>query len=83
MSERSVNGYTVSVTHVEGLGSPWIVRVSRRKFLFRTSISSDWFLDREQALRFADQAAAELGAGKGSASLRSRKPGWTLKRPDR
>ena len=83
MSQRSVNGYTVSVTQAEGLGSPWVVRVYRRKFLFRTNISSDWFLDKDQALRFADQAAAELGAGKGVESLLSRKPGWTLERPDR
>ena len=82
MSQRSVNGYTVRVTHAEGLGSPWVVRVYRRRFLLRMNISSDWFLDRDQALRFADQAAAELGAGRGIASLRDRKPGWTLERPE-
>ncbi|HTR98690.1 MAG TPA: hypothetical protein VML00_03005 [Bacteroidota bacterium] len=81
MSDRSVNGYTIRVTHVESLGSPWVVRVYRRRFLFRTNVSSDWFLDREQALRFAEQAAAELGAGKGAVTLRSRKPGWTLDQP--
>ncbi|HUI09560.1 MAG TPA: hypothetical protein VL221_04480 [Bacteroidota bacterium] len=83
MSQRSVNGYTISVTHVEGLGFPWVVRVYRRRFLFRTHVSSDWFLDREQALRFADGAASSLASGTGPALLRSRKPGWTLERPEK
>ena len=82
MSERSVNGYRVSVTNTEGLGSSWVVRIYRRRFLFRKKISSDWFLDKDQALRFAEQAAAELGAGRGLDSLRSRRPGWTLERPE-
>jgi len=82
MSEHSVNGYTISVTHVESLGSTWIVRVSRKLFLFRRTISSDWFLDKKQALLFAEQTAARLGSGKDAALLRSRKPGWVLDAPE-
>jgi hypothetical protein len=81
MSEKSVNGYTIRVEQTEGLGTTWVVRVSKKRFLFRKSLSSDWFLDGVQAARFADQVAADLGSGKGLENLRDRKPGWTLHRP--
>jgi hypothetical protein len=83
MSDRSINGYTVRVAQTDAFGSAWIVRVYRNRFLFRKSISSDWFLDGVQAGIFADQIAAELGDGKGIENLRDRKPGWTLHRPAR
>ena len=83
MSDTSVNGYRIRVTQTEGNGSPWVVNVSRRGFPFRKTVSSDWFLDGEQAKRFADQCASELSEGGGVDNLRDRKPGWTLHRPVR
>jgi len=80
MSEKSVHGYTIRVEQTDGLGTTWVVRVTRNRFLFRKTISSDWFLDGAQAARFADQIASELGSGSGLENLRSRKPGWTLHR---
>jgi hypothetical protein len=83
MSDRSINGYTVRVAQADTLGSAWVVRVYRKRFPFRKSVSSDWFLDGVQANLFADQIAAELGNGKGFENIRDRKPGWTLHRPTR
>ena len=83
MSDRSINGYTVRVAQADALGSAWVVRVYRKRFPFRKSVSSDWFLDGVQANLFADQIAAELGNGNGFDNIRDRKPGWTLHRPAR
>lgn len=83
MSDRSINGYTVRLAQTDALGSAWVVRVYRKRFPFRKSVSSDWFLDGVQAKLFADQIAAELGNGRGFENLRDRKPGWTLHRPAR
>ena len=80
MSERSINGYTVRVEQSEGLGASWVVRVFRRRFLFRKAVSSDWFLDGAQANLFADEIARDLGSGRGFENLRERRPGWTLHR---
>jgi hypothetical protein len=75
------NGYVITTEKIHGLGLTWIVRVHRRKFLFSRRISSDWFLDAEQARKFADQLHRDL-SGKGSGEqVRNRKPGWTLHRP--
>jgi hypothetical protein len=81
MSDRSVNGYTICIAQADALGSAWVVRVYRKRFPFRKSVSSDWFLDGVQANLFADQIAAELGNGNGFDNIRDRKPGWTLHRP--
>jgi hypothetical protein len=83
MSDRSINGYTVRLAQTDALGSAWVVRVYRNRFLFRKSVSSDWFLDGVQASLFAEQIAAELGSGRGFENLRDRKPGWTLHRTAR
>ncbi len=80
MSDTSVNGYTVRLTQTEGLGSPWIVRVFRNRFLFKKSLSSDWFLDGVQAQKYAEEISSDLATGKGTDNLRARKPGWTLRR---
>jgi hypothetical protein len=75
------NGYIITTENINGLGSTWIVRVHRKQFLFRRLISSDWFLDANQARTFADQLQRDL-SGKGSDEhVRNRKPGWTLHRP--
>lgn len=75
--------FLVELKQVEGLGSPWIVRVYKKRILFKKLVSSDWFLDEEQAKRFAGQAAAELGKDDTVTNLADRKPGWTLYRPKR
>jgi hypothetical protein len=75
------NHYIITTENIHGLGSTWIVRVHRKVFLFRRLISSDWFLDADQARIFADQIYQDL-SGKGSSEhVKNRKPGWTLHRP--
>ena len=81
MSDTSINGYTVRLTQTDGLGSAWVVRVYRNRFLIRKMLSSDWFLDGVQARLYAEEIAAELRGGRGLENLRDRKPGWTLHRP--
>ena len=76
-------GISVEYARVENTGTPWIVRTYEKKFLFRKLISSDWFLDPDQARRFAETLAAELRNGASLTALRERKPGWTLHRPPR
>jgi hypothetical protein len=75
------NGYNVHMEQINGLGTTWIVRVYRKKLLFRKLISSDWFLDGAQAERFARQLAAELRLGRGVELVGKRAPGWQLTRP--
>jgi hypothetical protein len=75
------SGYVITTEQIHGLGSTWIVRVHRKVFLFRRLISSDWFLDADQAQVFAGQLHRDL-SGKGSSEhVKNRKPGWTLHRP--
>ena len=76
-------GVSVEYARGENAGMPWIVRTYEKKFLMRRVISSDWFLDPEQAKRFAETLAAELRNGASLAAIRGRKPGWTLHRPSR
>jgi hypothetical protein len=82
MSDRSVNGYMVRVEQADRLGALWVVRVFRKRFLFRKTVSSDWFLDGAQAKLFADEIARDLGSGRGFENLLNRRPGWTLYRPE-
>jgi hypothetical protein len=76
-------GKTFSVEYgtAPGTGSPWVVRVYRKRFLVRQRISSDWFLEADQAKRFAEGIAAQLRNGASTDAIRNRKPGWTLMRP--
>lgn len=82
MSITATDGYLVSVEPTDTLGSNWIVRVYRRKFFFKKLVSSDWFLDRQQAERFAQQVAVELRLGRGAEAAASRPPGWTFRPPE-
>ncbi len=75
--------YTVILEEIQGLGSSWIVRVYRKRPLWKKLISSDWFLDAGQAKRFAEQVARELSADGHAEELAAREPGWTLHRPKR
>jgi hypothetical protein len=74
--------YIVEISAPRGLGSGSIVRVYRKFPIFRRLISSDWFLDGNQAERFAREIAGNLLDGNdGIATLKARSPGWTLHRP--
>lgn len=71
----------VRLEQPEGTGTAWVVRVYRRGFPFRKLISSDWFLDEQQARRFAEQLAEALKNGADPEALRHRKPGWMVLEP--
>ncbi len=73
--------YLINVERVPGLGSPWIVRTYKKRLLFKKLVSSDWFLDEDQARRFAEELAREIDAHGSPSTLARRKPGWTLHQP--
>jgi hypothetical protein len=73
--------YSIELTQTTGNGSPWTVRVFKKTLFFRRRISSDWFLNGDQARRFAEQIARSLPEGSTIENLRTRKPGWVLNRP--
>ncbi len=77
------NGYTITIEQPAGAGSPWIVRTSKRFLFLRRRVASDWFLDRDQAVRFAEQLRDDLATGGNVTALRTRPPGWTLHRSPR
>ena len=70
--------FIVELTQDPEKGLPWLVRVYRRTLGFKRQISSDWFLDENQATRFAHQLAKELLANPSGTTVKNRKPGWTL-----
>ena len=70
--------FTIELRQISRGGSPWIVRVYKKFFLFKRRVSSDWFLDGEQAKLFSEQLARELTENGTSEEIRSRHPGWTL-----
>jgi hypothetical protein len=59
--------HVVEISTPLGLGSGQIVRVYRKLLMYRRRLSSDWFLDPEQAERFARKTAANLAAQDNSA----------------
>jgi hypothetical protein len=75
------NRHIVELTQTPLAGTPWVVRVYKKRFMIKRRISSDWFLDGEQARRFADQLSRELGNPDTPTLIRKRKPGWVLRRP--
>jgi hypothetical protein len=77
----SDNRYVIELTQTPGNGSPWTVRVFKKTLFFRKRISSDWFLNGDQARRFAEQIARNISEGSTIENLRTRKPGWVLNRP--
>jgi len=83
MNLPATNGYIVELSQVPNAGTTWVVRVYKKRLLFKSRISSDWFLDGEQAKRFADQLSRELGNSSAVTLIKERKPGWTLRRPER
>jgi hypothetical protein len=79
---HTTNGFSVEIGQTEGNGDPWIVRSYRKLAFFRRRLSSDWFLNGEQAKAFADQLVKELQSPQSSTThIQNRKPGWTLHRP--
>ena len=78
-TRQTVNGFSVVVKNPKNLGTPWVVRTYRKTFLCNRRVSSDWFLDGDQAKRFARQLASDLELG--AEHIRNRQPGWTLRRP--
>lgn len=81
MTLSAGNNLQVEYLRIREAGSPWIVRVYRKSIFGRRLLTSDWFLDAEQAKRFAETLAADLRAGATLDAVRSRAPGWTLHRP--
>ncbi|MGA9116860.1 MAG: hypothetical protein WB626_08800 [Bacteroidota bacterium] len=75
------NRLTVELTHTESLGTLWIVRVLKKGALRTRVECSDWFLDEDQAARYARTVAEELRSGLPLAKIRQRSPGWVY-RPD-
>lgn len=78
---RTSNGYTVTLQQRDDIGSLWTVRTHKKVLFFRKLIGSDWFLNRAQANLFAEQLVADLE--RGSDLIRTRKPGWILRRATR
>ncbi len=74
------NKYIVEVKQVHEIGTPWIVSVHQKSFLFKRPVSSDWFLDETQAKTFAKTLATQLHDERFVTTLKDRKPGWTLNR---
>jgi hypothetical protein len=62
-------------------GSAWIVRVYRKAFLGKKLVSSDWFLDEQQARQFAEDLKRDIDPSAAVRHLKSRPPGWKLHRP--
>ncbi len=71
--------YVIEVEQADKLGSAWTVRVYRKVLFFKRRVSSDWFLDEDQAVQYARDAAQEIRTG--SRLLEERKPGWRLRQP--
>lgn len=61
-------------------GGAWQVNVYKPGVPFKKRVTTDWFLDEDQAKKFATQLAADLESGDSVEKLRSRPPGWTLHR---
>lgn len=77
------SGYTITIEQIERSGYPRVVRLYKRGILGKRRVSSDWFLNAEQAQKFAEQLAEELKRNSGLETIRSRPPGWILKRASR
>jgi hypothetical protein len=80
MTIPSPKNYSITVEQTPDTGSAWLVRVHRKRFLWKKLVSSDWFLDPDQAREFAEQLASDLNGDGGMRNLKSRKPGWVLHR---
>jgi hypothetical protein len=75
------DNYYVEVAQTNRTGSVWTVRLYKKLLFFKRRVSSDWFLNEEQAKRFGEQLAAELRNEGSPETIQARKPGWTLHQP--
>lgn len=75
------NNMWIEFTQTREAGANWTVKLYKKVFLFKKLITSDWFMNEEQAKAFAEKLAAELKGGSGLVKIVERKPGWTLHRP--
>jgi len=79
---KTANGFAVQMGQIKGGGVPWIVRSYRKIGFLRRKLSSDWFLNEQQARTFAEQVVRDLeGLESSVEQIQTRKPGWTLHRP--
>jgi hypothetical protein len=83
MTLRAGNNLLVELNQVPEKGTPWQVCVYKKMLGFKKQISCDWFLDQEQARRYAEQLAKELQSNSSTETLKLRKAGWTLHRSAR
>jgi hypothetical protein len=74
------NRLSISVEQSPDRGGAWTVRLFKRSFFFKKRISSDWFLDEQQATTFAKELGKAVRLGYTRESMVLRKPGWTLER---
>ena len=75
------NRYIVTMSQAPGIGSTWVVRTYKKILFLKRRVSSDWFLDKDQADRFVKQLVSDLKGNGSSSAVEERKPGWTLHRP--
>ena len=78
----SVDTFIIETEEIARKGKVWNVRVYK-KGLWKRLVSSDWFLDEQQATDFAQQTSTMLNNNSGADLMRNRKPGWTLTPPAR
>jgi len=73
--------FKVQLTQVPEKGTPWEVCVYKKVLWFNKRISSDGFLDGDQAKTYSVQLAKELQINGSAKNLKERQPGWTYQRP--
>ena len=83
MSNPALKKYSVTVEQTPDAGSVWLVRLYRKRLVWKRLVSSDWFLDPDQARKFAEQLTEDLSGNGGTGNIESRQPGWVLHRAPR
>ena len=72
------NNLIIELGQTRAIGFPWLVRVYKKVLGIKRRVSSDWFLDEEQARNYMEQLVADLRSNASTGTLKDRKPGWTL-----
>jgi hypothetical protein len=70
----------VEVVQLPERGSTLEVRVYKKVLGFKKRVSSDWFLNEQQARTYAAELVKNLASDSSLEFIRKRKPGWTLHR---
>lgn len=76
----AVRNLIIEVEQVKEKGKIWNVRLYKKILFVKRVVSSDWFLDEQQAQTFAKQLADQLNGNSTLEAIKSRQPGWTLVR---